>query len=254
MVEVRDLHCGYGKETILKGVSFTAVEGEITTIIGPNGCGKSTLLKAVCGHMPIAKGEVSIDGQSAGHWDARQTAQRIAYLPQGKNIPDISVSRLVLHGRFSYLGYPRRYRRRDYEIAEEAMRRMGVWELRDKMLGTLSGGMRQKVYIAMALCQQAPVILMDEPTTYLDIRQQMVFADTVKELKRGGKTVVLVLHDILSALKISEKIVVMDGGRVMRHGTPQDILDSGVIEAIYGVGIKTVPAEGKDAYYYTKEF
>lgn len=254
MLEVRNLNCGYGRETVLRGVSFVAQTGRITTVIGPNGCGKSTLLKAICGILPVRAGEIFLDGQAVRNWDTRQTAQRIAYLSQGKNVPDISVSRLVLHGRFAYLDYPRRYRACDYEIAEDAMRQMGVWELRDRMLCALSGGLRQKVYIAMALCQQAPVILMDEPTTYLDIRQQMLFGDTVRALADSGKTVLLVLHDLLWALELSEKIVLMDGGRVLFAGAPGEAADSGLIEKIYGVGIKEVWAEGRSLYVYNREF
>lgn len=251
MIEVKDLHCGYGKETILKGVCLTARQGDITTVIGPNGCGKSTLLKAICNRLPIKEGDIVIHGQSTKKLKEKQTARLIAYLSQGKNIPDINVYRMVLHGRFSYLGYPRKYAEADYEIAEAAMRQMGIYELQDRMLCTLSGGMRQKVYIAMALCQQAPVILMDEPTTFLDLKQQMKFNDTVGELKRNGKTVVLVLHDILSALQISDKILVMDGGKDVLCGTPDTIMESGIIEKIFGVSAKTISVDGRTQYYYT---
>ncbi|MCI9652319.1 MAG: ABC transporter ATP-binding protein [Lachnospiraceae bacterium] len=135
-----------------------------------------------------------------------ELARSIAYLPQGKNVPDISADRMVLHGRFPYLNYPRRYRESDFQIAREAMRQMGIEELAGMQMSRLSGGMRQKVYLAMALAQEAPAIVMDEPTTYLDIGQQMKFAGIVRRLSGEGKTIVLVLHDILLALKISHRI------------------------------------------------
>ena len=122
-----------------------------------------------------------------------ELARSIAYLPQGKNVPDISADRMVLHGRFPYLNYPRRYRESDFQIAREAMRQMGIEELAGMQMSRLSGGMRQKVYLAMALAQEAPAIVMDEPTTYLDIGQQMKFAGIVRRLSGEGKTIVLVL-------------------------------------------------------------
>ena len=133
-----------------------------------------------------------------------ELARGAAYLPQGKNVPDISAGRMVLHGRFPYLEYPRRYGPRDYAIAGEAMGQLGIEELAARPMAQLSGGMRQKVYIAMALAQQAPVIIMDEPTTYLDIGQQLRFGEMVRKLSEEGKTVLLVLHDILLALKLSD--------------------------------------------------
>lgn len=250
MIEVKNVSAGYGKEEILHGISFRAEEGKITTLIGSNGSGKSTLLKALLGLIPLNGGDIMIDGASVEKMNRTEIARRVAYLPQGKNVPDISAGRMTLHGRFPYLSYPRRYKELDFQIAEEAMRQMGIWELSDRQMAELSGGMRQKVYLAMALAQQAPAIVMDEPTTYLDIGQQLKFAEMIKKLSKNGKTIILVLHDILLALKISDCIAAIQDGKMIRCGMPEDVLRSNVMKELYGITVKTVRTETGMHYYY----
>lgn len=240
MIEMEGVLAGYGRTEILHGVDFRAEKGEITTLIGANGSGKSTLLKVLLGFLPIWGGDVRIDGTSIGRMRRNELAREVAYLPQGKDVPDISVGRMVLHGRFPYLSYPRKYGQRDYGIAQEAMERMGIGDLAGKQLSELSGGMRQKVYIAMALAQQAPAIVMDEPTTYLDIGQQLKFAHMAGQLAAEGKTIVLVLHDILLALKISDRIAAVQDGRVIWSGAPEEMLELGLAERLYGVVVRSV--------------
>lgn len=250
MVEMKNVTSGYGKIQVLHGVNLTAKRGKITTLIGSNGSGKSTLLHTLLKAIPLTDGDITVDGKSIKGMAQGELAKKIAYLPQGKNVPDISAGRMVLHGRFPYLSYPRKYRERDFCIAEEAMEKMGILELAKKQMAELSGGMRQKVYIAMALAQQAPAIVMDEPTTYLDIGQQLKFAGMIKDLSRDGKTIILVLHDILLALKISDWIAVMRDGKIIREGTPGEILGSGVIPMIYGVDVKEARTDSGVQYYY----
>jgi iron complex transport system ATP-binding protein len=169
MLEVKGLCAGYHNKPVLQQVDMTIPEGKLTVILGPNGCGKSTLLKVLCGIIPIGGGMVLLNGGNIKDFPRGKLAQNIAYLAQNRQIPDISVRRLVLHGRFPYLEYPRRYRKEDYAYADQAMEAMGIMDLADQPLQNLSGGQRQKAYIAMALAQNTPVILLDEPTTYLDI-------------------------------------------------------------------------------------
>lgn len=139
-------------------------------------------------------------------------------------------------------------------IAEEAMKQMGIWELSEKQLSELSGGMRQKVYIAMALAQQAPAIVMDEPTTYLDIGQQLMFAEMIKELSGSGKTIILVLHDILLALKVSHRIVAMQDGKTIACKAPEDMIASDIFRKLYGITVKPFQTErGRQYYYETDE-
>ncbi len=250
MVEMEDVRAGYGKVEILRGVDFRAESGEITTIIGTNGSGKSTLLRTLLGFLPMRSGDIRIDGISINSISRTELARKIAYLPQGKNVPDISAGRMVLHGRFPYLTYPRKYREEDMRIARQAMEQMGIAELSEQHMSRLSGGMRQKVYIAMALAGQAPVIVMDEPTTYLDIGQQVKFAETVRQLADEGKTVVLVLHDILLALKISARIAALGEGKVIWSGTPEEMLAQDMAKRLYGVAVGAVRTGAGTQYFY----
>ena len=250
MVKVTGLCAGYDNREVLHDVSLEFLPGRGTTIIGENGCGKSTLLKAIAGQIDIFGGNVMIGDRDRTKMNIREVARTVAYLAQSKTTPDITVGRMVLHGRFPYLTYPRRYSKRDLEIAQEAMKIMGITELRDMTLSQLSGGMRQKVYIAMALAQQSPVILMDEPTTFLDITQQLLFTESARDLAKDNKTVIMVLHDLLLALKWSDEIVVMHEGKAIFNGTPEEVIASGTIEKVYGVVVKSVSEKDKVNYYY----
>lgn len=249
MLKICNMSAGYEKEAILHDINLEIPSGKITTIIGNNGCGKSTLLKSIVGFLPLLEGDIFINTTSVKTLSSGELAKQIAYLPQSKNIPDITVGRLVLHGRFPYLQYPRRYQKKDYALSQQAMDQMGIAHLAEKPLTELSGGMRQKTYIAMALAQEAPYIIMDEPTTYLDIAQQLKFAEIADQLSSQGKTLILVLHDILMALKLSDRIAVMKEGRIVRYGTPDEILESGIIEEIYGVQIQKIQTENGLQYY-----
>lgn len=249
-IVLEKVSAGYGKNEILHKVSLRAQSGQVTTLVGPNGSGKSTLLRALLGMIPLWGGDIRVDGISISRLRRAELARRIAYLPQGKNVPDITVGRMVLHGRFPYLSYPRRYRGQDLSIAEEAMGQMGILEFAERPVGELSGGMRQKAYLAMALAQQAPAIVMDEPTTYLDIGQQMKFARMAGRLAEDGKAVILVLHDLLLALRISHRIAAMRGGEIVGCGTAEEILASGVLEKLYGVRVGTVRTKAGPQYFY----
>lgn len=249
MVEIRDLSAGYGKREILRGVSLSMRPGTVTTLLGSNGCGKSTLLKAMLGTADIFGGDILLDGESARQMSATALAQKMAYLPQSKNTPDITVGTLVLHGRFPYLSYPRRYRREDYAFADAALRQMGIEDLAEERLQVLSGGQRQKVYIAMALAQQAGLIMMDEPTTYLDIGQQFRFARLARELAQQGKTLLLVLHDLPLALQISDTLAVLEEGKLGFVGAPAGIMDSDVLQRVFGVRLAVREEEGQRQYF-----
>ncbi len=249
-IELENVYAGYGKSEILHGVDLEVPAGKITTLIGSNGSGKSTLLRAVLGLVPLSGGDIRLEGASVRGMSRAELARRAAYLPQGKNVPDISAGRMVLHGRFPYLEYPRRYGPRDYAVAEEAMGQMGIGDLAGRPMAQLSGGMRQKVYIAMALAQQAPVIIMDEPTTYLDMGQQLRFGKMVRELAQEGKTILMVLHDILLALKLSDRIAALEEGKIAGCGAPEEILGAGVVERLYGVRVGTLETDRGIQYYY----
>lgn len=249
MIELQNLTAAYGSREILHGITLSLAPGTVTTVLGPNGSGKSTLLKVLAGQLPYG-GSLTVAGSQVNSLSPGALAKKVAYLSQGHSVPDITAGRLVLHGRFPYLRYPRHYSREDHAAAREAMAQLGIEDLADAPMETLSGGTRQKVYIAMALAQQTPVILMDEPTAYLDMGQQIRFAQTARELARRGKTVVLVLHDIPLALRLSDRLAVLRDGCLPGSGTPAQILESGVLSQLYGVELCPVAGEDPVQYYY----
>lgn len=249
MLEVNGLCVAYGRTQVLHGASICAERAMITTLVGPNGCGKSTLLRAIAGVLTPCGGEVLLDGEPLLGMKSSLRAQKIAYLAQGRNVPDITVGQMVLNGRFPYLSYPRRYRPEDVVIARSAMERMGISELADLPLSQLSGGMRQKVYLAMALCQQAGVIMLDEPATYLDISEQLRLDRILRSLADEGRTVLTVSHDIAGALKNSDRIAVMQDGVVRISGSVPEILESGIVTEVFGVDILSAEHDGEREFF-----
>ena len=249
MLELNRISAGYGKQTVLDGISVDFEKGKLTSIIGVNGCGKSTLLKAILGILPLSGGEIFIDGENLLTMSRNEIAKKIAYLSQGKNIPDMTVEQMVLHGRFPYLSYPRRYSSHDREVAIKAMETVGVAEFARKPLYSLSGGMRQNAYIAMALAQDTDYILLDEPTTYLDIAHQLDLMRILRKLADSGKGIVTVMHDLPIAFDFSDKLTVMSNGKIIAYGTPSEICKSHIVEDIFGVKIKQVQ-KGKYLYEY----
>lgn len=249
MLELNRISAGYGKQTVLNDVSAFFEKGKLTSIIGVNGCGKSTLLKAILGILPLSGGEITVDGENLLTMSRNEIAKKIAYLSQGKNIPDMTVEQMVLHGRFPYLSYPRRYSSHDREVAIKAMETVGVAEFAHKPLYSLSGGMRQNAYIAMALAQDTDYILLDEPTTYLDIAHQLELMRLLKQLSDNGKGIVTVMHDLPLAFDFSDKLTVMSNGKIIACGTPSEICGSHIVEDIFGVKIKQVQ-KGKYLYEY----
>jgi len=249
VLEIQNLSSGYPNHPVLQNISLTFPKGSVTVIAGPNGCGKSTLLKALAGILP-SSGSLTLSGEDLGQLTPREMARRIAYLPQNRTVPEITARRLVLHGRFPYLSYPRRYRREDEDIADAAMKRLGIEDLAQRSLASLSGGQRQKVYIAMALAQDTPVVLLDEPNTYLDIAHQIRMMELARLLAEEGKAVVLVLHDLTMALEWADRLVVMGEGTVLTQGTPEEVFQSGCLSQAFGVTVNRMETEQGWKYYY----
>ena len=228
MLKLQNLSAGYGGKTVLHDISLDFPPGTLTVILGPNGCGKSTLLKAAAGLLPAAGGRVCADEPRARH---------IAYLPQTRPLPELTARQLVLHGRFPWLGWPRVYRREDAAIAENAMERLGIAELSDRPLAELSGGTRQKCYLAMALAQQAQTILLDEPTSWLDMGHQFRLMELLRSLTAGGGAVAAVLHDLPLALSHGDRVAVLAEGKLRFLGTPGEALGSGILEEVFGIRV-----------------
>ena len=247
MLEARNLSAGYPGRAVLAGVSLAVRPGRVLALLGPNGCGKSTLLRTMAGLLPPLGGEVLLDGRR--DYSPRQAAQRVAYLPQSRTAPNITVRRLVLHGRFPYLSYPRRYGREDYAAVDRALAAADALDLADRPLPELSGGQRQKAYLAMALAQETEAILMDEPTTFLDIRHQLEVLALVRRLAEEGRGVVLALHDLCLALTAADDVAVLGEGRLLALGGPEAIYQSKVLERVMGVRLDRSEGPGGRRYF-----
>ena len=248
MIELKNVCAGYDGKTVLHDANVSFEPGKITVLVGPNGCGKSTLLKSIVRINPHSSGEVLIGGVSIQKMEQKQLARNVAYLAQNKKAPDISVMKMVLHGRFAHLSYPRKYRQKDIEIAKNALKWAGMEAESEKSVSKLSGGMQQKVYIAMALAQDADTILMDEPTTYLDVVHQLRLMEMARQLAKAGKAVVMVLHDLTQALQIADQVVVLKEGKIIAQGTSDEIYESGSLQRAFGVEVERVHT--KSGWHY----
>jgi len=249
VLEVREIHGGYSGKEVLKGLSMKAYPGQITAVLGPNGCGKSTLLKTICGMLSVQTGSIYLKDEDLLRLPSNRLAQKVSYLSQNRQVPDITVGRLVLHGRFPYLNYPRRYRPEDYRIADQVMEKMQIKELADVPLNQLSGGQQQKAYIAMALAQDTDVILLDEPTTYLDVTYQLQMLGLARELAQEGKYVIMVMHDLSLALGAADRVVLMQEGNVVMQDIPEKIYETGILDRVFKVKVARVQMEGKWHYF-----
>lgn len=230
------LRVGYGERTIIDGLDLTVQAGVITALIGPNASGKSTLLGALARLLPPSAGSVLLDGADIHALATREVARRLGILPQAPTAPDgITVAELVRRGRHPH----RRFGARqldDDRIVAGALLRAGVADLADRGLDTLSGGQRQRVWIAMALAQQTPVLLLDEPTSYLDIAHQVEVLDLLVDLQRDeGKTVVIVLHDLNQAAHYAQTLVVLSAGAVVAAGPPAEVITEPLVEQVFGI-------------------
>ena len=244
MLELHKIASGYGKKQVLTDISAAFHPGELTVILGPNGCGKSTLLKTVLGLLPAVEGQIILDGMPLAQMASEQIAKKIAWLPQGNQAPNMTAEQLVLCGRFPHLSYPRRYGRKDRQAARAAMEQLGIGHLADTAVHALSGGQRQSVYIAMALAQDTEYILLDEPTTYLDIGNSFALMDTLKKLTRQGKGILAVLHDLPLALEYADRVLILDKGRIAGEGTPEEVCAAGIPDRVFGIRLEKT----KDGY------
>jgi len=244
VLEWKEVSVRYGKRQVLRGLSLGLERGVIHAVIGRNGAGKSTALKAAAGILPLSSGEIFIDGAPRSAMTGREAAAKIAYLPQGQSVPQMTVFRLVLLGRYPRLPFPYRAGEKDVRLAEEAMERMGISHLREEEVSSLSGGMRQRAFLAMALCRDADYILLDEPTTYLDFSHQLELMKTLRELADGGKGICAVLHDLPMAFTFSDRISILDDGGTAAEGHPMELAASGKTEEILGVSLRVDPNGG----------
>ncbi|HHZ03369.1 MAG TPA: ABC transporter ATP-binding protein [Tissierellia bacterium] len=250
MIRLENVTAGYMDINIIKNISLTFEKGKIISVIGKNGCGKTTLLKTAARIIEPYSGDILLNEESILNMTNKETAKVISYLPQNRDIPNIKVYDLVMHGRFPYLGFPRIPTNEDKIKVEEALHILEIEKYKSKNIRELSGGERQKVYIAMVLAQDTEIVFLDEPTTYLDINHQLEILEVVKNLKKMGKTVVMVIHDLNSALTYSDMVCLMDRGEVVVYDKPQVVYESGKIERIFNIKCHEVCVPFHNSKYF----
>ena len=248
MIEIKDLQTGFSAKTVSRSLSLKIDSGSFVCLIGPNGCGKTTLLRTIAGLLPAKKGDIFINGKSLRQYSSKELARNIAYLPQVREIPDITVDTLVSHGRFPYLGFSRKLGRTDHEKIKDALKLSNAGRFAEKRLKELSGGERQQAYLAMTIAQDTPILLLDEPGTYLDISNRFSVMETALKLNRKGITVLMTLHDLSEAMWFSPMVCLMDTcGSLRFSGTPQALYDSGLLQEIFDVSV--AKTDFKKSYY-----
>ena len=235
--EVRSLKTGYEDKIIIPDLSITIKKGAITTIIGENGCGKSTLLKTLGRIIHPMSGEVYVQGVNVHKTNTREIAKIIGLLPQSPKAPSgLSVQEVVEYGRFPHKKKNSRMTPEDRKIIDESLEHTNLLEFKERTINSLSGGQRQRVWIAMVLAQQTDIILMDEPTTYLDMAYQLEVLNLVKELNRKkGVTVIMVLHDINQASRFSDELIMMRKGKVIAQGPPAETMIKENLKKVFDV-------------------
>lgn len=244
-MEVRNLRFAYGKNKVLRDASLKIEEGKITTIMGANGCGKSTLFLLMTKNLFPRKGDIFIRGKNIRNFSLKDFAKEVAIVHQYNTASDdITVEQLVSYGRTPHRKMMQAQTEEDEHYIEWAMEVTGVAEYRDREVSRLSGGQRQRVWIAMALAQNTKILLLDEPTTYLDIRYQIEILELVRKLNREfGITIVMVLHDINQAIAYSDKVIGLKDGHVTVEGIPQNAINADSIEELYGIRLKVVTVD-----------
>ncbi|EKY3195719.1 iron-enterobactin ABC transporter ATP-binding protein [Cronobacter turicensis] len=231
------LTLGYGDFRVADGLNVAIPDGKFTAIIGPNGCGKSTLLRTLSRLMKPLGGQVRLDGEAIQRFATKEVARRIGLLAQNASAPgDITVQELVTRGRYPHQPLFTRWRDEDERAVQKAMDATGVTALADQSVDTLSGGQRQRAWIAMVLAQETSILLLDEPTTWLDISHQIDLLELLSALNREqGYTLAAVLHDLNQACRYANHLIALRDGKIIAEGAPSEIVDAALIEAIYGL-------------------
>ncbi|MGK5642628.1 ABC transporter ATP-binding protein, partial [Streptomyces sp. URMC 126] len=241
-LQAESVTLAYDRRVIAEDLSVAIPDHSFTVIVGPNACGKSTLLRALSRMLKPTTGSVLLDGQAIGSYPAKKVARTLGLLPQSSVAPDgITVADLVARGRYPHQGLLRQWSAEDERIVQESMEATRVAELADRHVDELSGGQRQRVWIAMALAQRTPLLLLDEPTTYLDIQHQIEVLDLCAELhEEQGRTLVAVLHDLNHAARYATHLIAMRDGKVVAEGAPNDIVTAELVERVFGLSCEII--------------
>ena len=236
------LRLGYERRVVAENLSVTVPDGEFTVVIGPNACGKSTLLKALARAQPALAGTVTLDGRAITSYPTKEDARRLGLLPQSPTAPEaVTVADLVGRGRFPHQRFLRQWTAEDQAAVDRAMRETEVDHLADRPVDELSGGQRQRSWLAMVLAQQTPLLLLDEPTTFLDIAHQLEVLDLCADLQERGLTIVAVLHDLNQACRYASHLICMVDGRIVATGPPALIVTPDLVADVFGVRCQVLP-------------
>jgi iron complex transport system ATP-binding protein len=237
-----DVTLAYDARVVVRGLSVDVPAGGFTAIVGPNACGKSTLLRALVRMLKPRAGSVLLDGAEISSLPTKKVARRLGLLPQTSTAPDgITVADLVARGRHPHQSLLRQWSHEDERAVREAMAQTRVDDLAERLVDELSGGQRQRVWLAMALAQETPLLLLDEPTTFLDIAHQMEVLDLCAELHEHGRTLVAVLHDLNHACRYATHLIAMRDGAIAAQGVPAEIVDAALVEEVFGLPCQVVP-------------
>ncbi|MGE3288440.1 MAG: ABC transporter ATP-binding protein [Pseudonocardia sp.] len=247
-LEARDLELAYGDTVVVDGLDVDVVDGTITAVIGPNGCGKSTLLRALARLIPTRRGHVLLDGKRIDRVPTREVAKVLGVLPQTPVAPEgLTVADLVARGRHPHQTWYRQWSSDDESAVAEALGWTGMSDFAERTVDTLSGGQRQRVWISMALAQGTDLLLLDEPTTFLDLAHQVDVLDLVERLHtERGRTVVMVLHDLNLAARYAARLVAMRDGRIVASGPPREVLTAELLREVFELDahVVTDPVSG----------
>lgn len=248
MIELRNATLGYEGHPVLRDVSVAFPAGQVTAVIGPNGAGKSTLLRTAMGLLEPLSGQVLWDGIPVSRIPVRQRAARAGILLQERSQPQLDVKRLVMHGRFSQVPWPRTYAARDEDLALQALDKAGIRELKDRPVASLSGGERQKAFLAMLLNQDPETMFFDEPSTFLDLASQDQLSRLMRSLASQGHAVAAIMHELDTALKVADRFVLADRGQIRFAGSRRQLLASGLLEEVFGIRVIEAEIEGEKEY------
>ena len=246
MLTVESLSVAFGTRVILSQVSFTVQRGMVLGVIGPNGAGKTTLIRALSGILPLREGRVEASGQDIHRLSEPERARLIAVVPQARNLPPAFTGQeMVQHGRTPYVGWSGGLSLRDMQSVRKAMERAQTLDLADRRLGDLSGGEQQRLLLARALAQEAPILLLDEPTTHLDLQHQIHLLSEVRALaEHDGLTVVMALHDLNLVARYADQVALIAEGSLRALGTPEEVLEPGLLSEVYHLPLQALP--GRD--------
>ncbi|WP_062436868.1 ABC transporter ATP-binding protein [Herbidospora daliensis] len=241
-LRVESATIGYDKRTISEHLSVEIPDESFTVIVGPNACGKSTLLRGLARLLKPSAGQVVLDGADINSYKTKEVARRVGLLPQSSIAPDgITVADLVARGRYPHQGFLRQWTDDDERAVLRAMRQTSVTDLSGRLVDELSGGQRQRVWVAMALAQHTGIMLLDEPTTFLDITHQIELMELFTDLHQVGHTLVAVLHDLNHAARYGTHLIAMKDGAVVAEGAPDQVVTAELVEEVFGLRCLVVP-------------